>query len=160
MLYQAMDFGSAAFNSSQDRWAASVKSRVGLDWTVVVGDTNQVASKARSLPTPEGLRPEKIAWSDDKLMILIEKDKNIVAFETIPTAESPEWKQISTFSFPGQNVYILNKSETLEITEAKENNSTVVEVARVWFTGDRNVVAKIDNFALRGYDLIGSYAFI
>ena len=93
-------------------------------------------------------------------MILAKKDKGVVAFETNPKAESPTWKPISSHLFPGQLDYMLNKSESLEINDVKENGKPGFEVVRVWFTGDRNVVAKINDFIMRGYDLLGPFAFV
>jgi hypothetical protein len=47
---------------------------------------------------------------------------------------------------------MLNKSESLEVTQINENGKPAVEVAKVWFTGDRNVVAKISGFTMKGND--------
>lgn len=160
MLYQAMDFGEAAFNSAHDQWAGYVRPRLGTEWTVVIGRVGQEASKARVLPMPDNTKPVKIAWSDDTLMILVKEDLGMIAFETNPKAESSAWKQVGDYNFPGQNRFVLNKSETLEINEIKENGKPGFEVVRVWFTGDRNEVAKITDFTMQGYDLLGPYAFI
>jgi hypothetical protein len=160
MIYQAFDFGDAALNNVQDRWAGYVRPRLGFEWTVVVSRMGQDSSEAETLPLPEGTQPGKIAWSGETLMILVNKDDRKVAFETTPKVGTSEWKPVGAFAFPGRDAFMLNKSETLEIDQVKEDGKPGVEVARVWFTGDRNVVAKIDGLTLRGCDLLGRFAFI
>lgn len=160
MLYHAFAFGAAAFDGSHDRWAAFVRPGVGGGWTVVVGSVSQKESKPRVLRMPEGVQPGEIAWSLDTLMILAKKGIGSIAYETNPADESPTWKQTTEHNFPGYYDFILNKSETLVIDEIRENGKPGFEVVREWFTGDRNVVARISDFTMRGYDLIGPYAFV
>lgn len=160
MLCHAFDFGAAAYDSTKNRWAVFVRSRLAFEWHVVWGHINQPASKAVTLPLPEGVEPSGITWSGDKLMILTNKDDRNVAFETTPGTEASAWKPVNLLSYPGQDAYMLSKSETLVIEAVSEGGKPGVEVARVWFTGDRNVVSKISDFTLRGYDLIGPFAFI
>jgi hypothetical protein len=155
MLHHAMDFGNAAVNKAQDRWAAFVKPGLGVDWTIVIGDM-QGTTKTQTLPMPSDARPGKIAWSDDTLMVLSDK----AAFVTTPGAEAPVWKQIAPYYFPGWNSFVLNKSESLEISQVTEGGKPAVEVARVWFTGERTVVARISDFTMEGSDLLSPYAFI
>ena len=64
------------------------------------------------------------------------------------------------FDRGGWNDFVLNKSQTLEITQITENGKPTVEVALVWFTGDRDVKAKISGLTMRGDDLVGGYAFV
>ncbi|MHB9130235.1 MAG: hypothetical protein ACYDBB_03975 [Armatimonadota bacterium] len=155
-LYAALDFGDAALNSAQDTWAGFVRPALGAAWGVVVARIGQEDAKAQMLPLPEGMRPGQIAWSGEKLMILVTKDEKTACFEITPTAEKPEWKAAPVHTFPKTRDYMLNKSETLVIEQVKENGKPSVEVARVWFTGDRNVTAKIKGLTLRGYDLLGA----
>lgn len=160
LLYRGMDFICAALNNSHDRWAAVVRPRLGLDWTVVVGKMDHAESNVRTLALHDGIKPDKIAWSDDKLMIQVSNGKSSVAYEITPSDEKPEWKKVGMFYYPGQNKYMLNRSVTLEITENQENSKAGFEVTKVWFTGNRNVVAKVNNFVMRGYDLLGPIAFV
>lgn len=160
MLYQAFDFGPAALDIPHDRWAGFVRPMVGAAWIVVVGQPGQADSKVRQIDLPEGVKTEKIAWSGDKLMILVKKDDRSVAYETNPAIEASKWKLVDIFTFPGQDAYMLNKSESLEIEQFNKDDDPNVEVARVWFTGDRNVVAMIGGFTMQSYDLLGSYAFM
>lgn len=162
ILYHAMDFGAAAFNGNHDEWAGYVRPGLGSGWKVVVNRVGQETSKAQVLPMPEGMQPGEIAWSGDTLMILVKKgdSKGLIAFETNPRDKEPVWKQASANNFPGYNDFVLNKSESLVIEEVKADDKVNVEVARVWFTGDRNVVATISDFTMQGYDLLGPYAFI
>lgn len=158
-LYSAFDFGAAAFNEKQDTWAGFVRPAVAAAWNVVVARIGQ--EDAKTLPLPDGVQPGQIAWSGDKVMILVKKDKGMACYEITPTAETPEWKSVGAHLFPGLKFYMLNKSESLEITQITENGKPSVEVARVWFTGDRKVKAKINGLTLRGDDLFGMrYAFI
>jgi len=158
-LYGGFDFGEAAVNDTQDQWAGFVRPTLGLYWNVVISSLNNSA-KAVTIPLPDDTKPGKIAWSNDKLMILVGKGQGTIAYETDPKAQSPSWKQVQVYYFPGHDKFILNKSESLEIEEVKEDSKTAVEIARVWFTGDRNEVAKISGLTLKGYDLIGPYAFV
>lgn len=160
MLYQGMDFVDAALDVRHNRWAAFVRPRVGAAWTVVTGQLDQEGSKAKIMPLPEGTRPEKMAWSLDDLMILVKKGNGALAFSTNPAAEPPAWKPVSTSTFPGQMDFVLNKSESLVVEQAKDADKPTVEVARVWFNGDRNPVATISGFTMQGCSLVGPYAFI
>ncbi len=160
LLYGALDFGDAAFTSAEDQWAGFVRPELGTDWTIVIGLVGKDTSKAKTLTLPEGVQPSKIAWSGETLMIMVNKADRTLAYETSPKADRPEWKAVGVHTFPGQDSFMLNKSETLEIDQVKDSSKPVVEVARVWFTGDRNLVAKISDFTLRGYELLGPYAFI
>lgn len=160
-LYGAFDFGEAAMNSAQNEWAGFVRPTLGAVWNIVVARIGQDSSNALTLPLPDGVRPGRIAWSGEKIMILVPKGDRTVCFETSLKASPSEWKEVGAYTFSGLTSYMLNKSESLEIDQVMENGKPIVEVARVWFTGDRNVIAKISGFTLRNYDLLGSrYAFI
>ena len=78
----------------------------------------------------------------------------------IPELRNTAWKQVALITSPDRTTSCSIRARSLEISEVKENGKSSVEVARVWFTGDRNVVATITDFTMRGYDLIGPYAFI
>lgn len=159
-LYSAFDFGDAAMNSVQDKWAGFVRPSVGAAWNVVVAGIGQNTNNAQTLPLPDGFKPDRIAWSGEMLFILGKKEEQPVCFETSLKAGESEWKEVGSYIFPGLTEFMLNKSETLEIDQVTENGKPGVEVALVWFTGDRNVVAKISDITLSGYDLVGGYAFI
>jgi len=160
MLYRGMDFGDTALDVAHNRWAGFVKPRLGAAWAIVTGQLDEGSLITRSISLPDEVWPGKIAWSLDNIMILGKNKDHMVAFETNPTAEPVVWKPASTMNFPGQDAFVLNKSETLVIEQVKEGNKSAVEVARIWFTGDRNVVASIPDFTMQGYDLLGPYAFI
>ncbi len=159
-LYSAFCLGAAAFSRNQDQWAAFVRPRLAYEWTIVVGRTDGDSSKAVTLQLPEDKRPENIAWSGDDLIIMIKDDNGSSVYSTNPAAESPAWKKIGIYDFPGHNKFLLNKSESLEINEIKKDDKPGAEVARVWFTGDKNVVATIADFKMKGYDILGPYAFL
>ena len=154
-LQAAFDFGEAALNDAQNEWAGFVKPSVGKGWEVVIAPTDEAKTQVQTLSLPVGVRPEHIVWSGEKLMIMTKNAENIVYFEISPKTDKAQWKPIGSHLYPGLTDYMLNKSETLEINQIKENNKPVVEVVRVWFTGDRNVKARIEDFTLRGYDLLG-----
>jgi len=156
-LLEAFDFGEAALNG--DEWAGFVRPGLGAIWNVTVAHPGQEGKLA--LPLPEGARPQRIAWVDDRLMILVTIGEKSVYYETTPHAAEPAWKAVDGFSFPGVLDFVLNKSQTLEIGQAPLETKPCVEIALVWFTGDRDVVARIDGLTLRGCELIGwGYAFI
>lgn len=161
LLHSAFDFGEAALNDSQDKWAGFVRPMVGGAWTVVVARIGGDTAKPQVLPLPDGVRPGQIAWSGGNLMILAKNGERATCFEISQSAPAPTWKAVGVHLFPGLPDYMLNKSETLEIDQIKENGRSSVEVALVWFTGDRNVKARINDVTLRGYDfLAGRYAFV
>lgn len=160
MLCHAFSFGPVAFNSTQDQWAGYIRTRVGSDWVVVVNGVNQDASKEKIISLPEETKPEKIAWSVDKLMILVKKNDRLVAFKTDPKAANPTWQSATLYDFPGQDSLILNRSETLSIEQVEKDGKQNVEVTRVWFTGERKPVINIDNFSMQGYEVLKYYAFI
>ncbi|HEY3377088.1 MAG TPA: hypothetical protein VGL77_06280 [Armatimonadota bacterium] len=145
----AFDFGAAALNKAQDRWAAFVRPTLGAVWNIA---TNRIGAQAKPqrLPLPEGVQAGRIAWADDKLLILVKKGEGSLCYEATPDGEQTQWTAVPSYRFPAQS-YRLNKSETLEIHEVKENGTPDVEVARVWFTGDRKVIATISGLTLRGY---------
>jgi hypothetical protein len=138
LLYRGMDFGAVSFNVDNNRWAGFVRLRLALDWNVVVARVGEDKSKAIVLPMPEGTRPGAIAWSGDNLMVMVDKDDTKPVFEISPNNEKPVWKPINSFYFPGYDRFVLNKSESLSIDQIEENGKPCVEIARVWFTGDRN----------------------
>lgn len=154
MLQGAFDFGDATMNSAQNAWAAFVRPSLGSIWNIEVGHVRQAGAKILTLPLPEGVQPGRIAWSGDKLLILEQKGERMRCFEALPAADKPEWKAVGANVFPGLKSYMLNKSESLEITGIKEQEKTRVEVASVWFTGDRTVIATINGLSLGGYDLL------
>lgn len=161
LLQGAFDFGDVALNSAQDRWAGFVKPRVGAGWQVVVARIGQADAGKQTLPLPEGVRPGQIAWADSKLMILVTKGEGQVCFENTPNADKPAWREIAICEFPKLPDLVLNRSETLDIDQAQAEGKPSVEVARVWFTGNRNVITRINGLTLRGYDLLGwGYLFI
>lgn len=160
LLHSAFDFGDAASNDAQTEWAGYVRPTLGGVWNVVIGRVADKGADLRTVPLPDEARPGQIAWSGETLMILVKKGEGTACFEITPKAGTSEWKEAAASAFPRAD-YVLNKSETLEIEQVKGVAKPVVEVARVWFTGDRNIVAKISNLTLRGYDLFtGRYAFI
>ncbi len=160
-LYSAFDFGEAAFNDTQDQWAGFVRPALGDVWSVVIGRIGKEDTDAQILPLPGGVTPISIAWSGARVLILTGKNEQSFCFETTPKSTSAEWKNADTQSFPGTMDYALNKSETLEISQITKNGKWSVEVARVWFTGDRKLLATIDDFTLRGNKLLGGrFAYI
>lgn len=159
-LSSAFSFGAAAFNSKQDKWAAIVRHMLGATWTIVVASTRDDKAKSQILPLPDGVRPQQIAWSGEKLMTLAKSEEKWSCYETTPGAAAPAWKAVDAYTFPGLPEYMLNKSESLEISEVEVDGKSGVDVALVWFTGDRNVQARVEGVTLKGYDfLAGRYAF-
>lgn len=159
ILLAAFDFGAAAFNGAQDTWAGFVRPRLGGNWHVVVARIGQTLAQAQTLPLPDGVQPGRIAWSADQVFILTSDGK--ASYAIMPGAATPTWKSVGVHLFPGRTSYMLNKSESLEITQVTKDGKPSIEVARVWFTGDRKVVATIPGVTLRDDDLLGlRYAFI
>ena len=76
-------------------------------------------------------------------------------------ATAPRWTAVENHRFQEARGYMLNKSEWLEVTQAGTAEHPSVEVARVWFTGDRHVLTTINGMTVRGYELLGAgYAFV
>lgn len=161
LLHSAFAYGGAAFNSKQDKWAALVKPSVGAWWTVVITPTAGDRTKRQVLRVPDKVRPEQIAWSGDKIMILSKTGEMLACHETTPSNAKPEWKAVAAYLFPLLPDYMLNKSESLDISEVTADGKPGIEVARVWFTGNRNVLARIEGVTLTGQDLLpAGYAFV
>ncbi len=160
-LSSAFDFGAAAMNEAQDKWAAFSRPMVGTAWNVVVAPLAKGDAKEQTLPLPDGTRPDRIAWSGDQIIILVKKGEKTAAYTISPASATPEWKAAAVENYPWFSRFMLNKSESLEITQVKENGKPGVEVARVWFTGDRKVKATISGVTLRNYDFLGMrFAYI
>lgn len=161
-LLSSFYIGAAALNEKGDAWAAISRPQVGGGWQVVVSRIGENIEKI-TLPLPDGMMPEQLAWSGEKLMLVISKPpvlpqlgSQLGCIETMPFADAPTWKTTVIEMFPGLPPFMLNKSETLEVTQEGTEEKPVVEVTRVWFTGDRTVKATIKGLTLRGYDLVGA----
>lgn len=168
-LYSAFAFGAAALRTVDHTWAAYVRPRVGGAWGIVVACIGLDEAQPQTLPLPEGFQPGRIAWAGDKLMILSYKGEMMVCFAITPNADKPAWTAVAANTFPGLKSYSLGKSVMLDVTEVTQDGKPRVEVADVWFTGDRNVLATIPGLTLRGHDLlllrtydhqVGRYFFI
>ncbi len=157
-LYSAFDIGAGAFNESQDSWAAFARPGIGTGWNIAVAKIGD--EKAVTLPLPADVKPQKIAWAGEMVMIQVGKDKGTIYYEINPKAATPEWKAINSYRFPGAMDFVLNKSESLEIEQVGTKEKPKVEIATVWFTGDRKLVATIPGLSMRGNELFGGYAFI
>lgn len=161
MLHSAFDVGEAAINGAQEKWAGFVRPMMGAAWSIAVAGIGGSAADTQTLPLPDGVSPGRIAWSGDMIMILSSKDDQKICFEISPNAAKPEWKRVAAHLFPGLTSFSLNKSEVLSIDQVTENGKPCVEVSRLWFTGDRDLVARISDIELLGYAFHeGRYAFI
>lgn len=158
-LGAAFSFGAAALNEKQDTWAAYARTQVGGGWAVQVA---RIGAKADPLivPLPAGVQPGQIAWVNGKVMIKMMKGEMPIAYNLDPAAAAPAWAPAAAHTFPGMDEYLLNKSESLSIDQVKKDGKPAVEVAGVWFTGDRNVLATIPGLTLRGEDLLGRFAVV
>lgn len=161
-LYAAFDFGEVTLNDTQDTWAGFVRPMLGNPWTVVVARIGQDSATAQLLPLPDGVKPGKIAWSGKDLLILNTIGIGSASYSITPSEDTPAWKAINSYSFPSFNDMVLSKSETLEVEQikVKPGEKPSVEVARIWFTGERTVKVKIDGLTLKGYELFSGYLFL
>lgn len=158
-IYTAFDFGDVALSSAQDEWAGYMRPMIGAEWSIVIAGMDQDSKK--TLPLPDGVKPGKIRWSGESLIILVKKGDRMTCFEISPKSDKPEWKEVGIYNFPGLPPYLLSRSETLEINQIMEDGKPAVEVVSVWFSGDRNEIAKISDFTLRDSDLsFGRYVFV
>ncbi len=159
-LYSAFEFGAAALNDKQDKWAAFVKPMLGREWGVMVAPVNGSKAKSTALALPDNVRPGSIAWSNDKVMVLSKTNDAPMCYEMSPGDAKPAWKQVGAHEFPGPE-YMLNRSQSLEISQITENGKPAVEVAKVWFTGNHDVIAKIPGVIMQTYDFVGGrWAFV
>lgn len=160
-LYGAFAFGSAAANSAGTEWAAFIRPGLGSGWHIVVGKIGEESHSPPTLPLPEGIQAGQIAWSGENVQILARDGERAIAFEISPKAASPAWKPVPASDFPGMPDYMLNKSESLDISQITEDGKTFVDVATVWFTGDRKPIARIPGMTLSSYDFLGGrYVFV
>lgn len=169
LLHSALDFGAAATDATNTRWAALVRPRLGSAWNVTVANLADSEATPLALPMPDGVQPVnvptgKIVWTESgklqlELSILdrIVIEQKFECFEIDPQAASPAWNVIPCHTFVGNPDFMLNKSETLEVIPITRNAKTVIEVSRLWFTGTRKIIATIsgENFTLNGWDLLG-----
>ncbi|MHB0935807.1 MAG: hypothetical protein ACYDCO_01295 [Armatimonadota bacterium] len=151
-LHAALDFGEAALNGAGDEWAGFVRPRLGTAWNVTVVKLGQEAGQV--LPLPDGARPLRIAWDGDRLMILVTVGEKTPCYATSPHADAPKWEAANHFDFPGARDFVLNKSQSLGVDQVKDGKPGV-EVAIVWFNGNRDKVATIDGLTLRGCEMLG-----
>lgn len=155
-LHASFAIGPAALDEAQGAWAALVRPRVGQDWSVVVGRVGSGSAEKQTLPLPEGIRPRQIAWSGSEVLVLAGEGNTAQCLAASPSSASPEWEAVSPVQFPGHRPFLLNKSESLDVRQTGTEDKPSVEVARVWFTGDRNTVATIEGLSLSDYDLVGA----
>ncbi|MEN6371635.1 MAG: hypothetical protein ABFD64_06430 [Armatimonadota bacterium] len=161
MLYQGADFCGASFDKARNQWAAIVRPKLGDKWNIALGDKEHTGSNARLLPIPEGVRPAGVDWMDDKLTISTENDDNSRSiYEMDPAEKQLKWQEIGIFESQPKNEYLINRSVTLKMNELKENGKTNLEVTLVKFTGERNVVAEIDDFTMQSCKILWPYILI
>jgi hypothetical protein len=158
-LYGAFFIGTAALNAAQDTWAAVVRQQVGAGWSLAVKRMD--ADKVIALPLPDGIVPRQLLWSEGQVMLQATKADRLVFFVVTPTEVRPAWAPLDPVRYQAAQGYMLNKSEWLEVTQTGTKERPAVEVARVWFTGDRKVLATIRNLTLEDDQLIGGgYVFL
>ncbi len=160
LLDSAFAFGAAAIDDAQDKWAAIVRTGLGSGWQIVIAGVKKSGEK-RILEIPQDTKPERIAWSGEDLMIMAAKGTQNSCFRISLKSEKPEWEKADTMNFPGVTDFVLNKSQSLGIEQIEANGKPAVEVATVWFTGNRDSIARIEGLTMRGCDLLlGLYAFV
>jgi len=159
-LCGAFGFGGAALHESQDRWAALVRPRIGGDWMVMVSPLGGDAAQRLTLALPEDLRPQGIAWSGDRVMILASRGEETTCLEVLPTEDHPAWRHCNRFDFPGQREYVLNKSQSLNFQQADDPAQPRVDVEMVSFTGTRHRLASLPGLTLRGANRVGANYFL
>ncbi len=155
VLYASFAFGSAAVNAKGTEWAAFIRPGLGSGWHIVVGKVGQEGHDLPTLPLPDGVQAGQIAWSGENVQILSNDGMRPIAFQISPKAASPKWESVPAYDFPGMPDYMLNKSESLEVYQSTENGKPYVEVASVWFTGDRTTIARINGMTLRDQNFVG-----
>lgn len=155
VIATATDFGDAAVNDKGTKWAAYARPGMGQAWTIMVGNIGGDKKSTAKIDPPDDLKIKDIAWADDTLMILGERNDRIGCLSTVPSADNPEWKPAEVFDFPGATSFVLNKSQNLEVNQITVDNKPCVEVAVVWFTGEKNDVITIDDLKLKDCAIIG-----
>ena len=164
-LASGFAFGDARLNAAQTEWAAFMRPGFGApvmsgntpisQWQIIIGKPGKKGI-LKNLNLPEEVRPGQIAWDGEKLMVWSPKGTGGVCYQISPNVAGSEWKEVGVQLFPGFKDMMLNKSETLEINSTNEGGKPGAEIAAVWFTGDKKVLARISNFAMHGYDLTTS----
>lgn len=168
VLYSAFHVGPAAVNADQSEWTAIVRTMVGSGWYIAVSKVGKSDGNALTIALPDSIRPERIAWSGEDVAILTKEGEALMCWRISPKSEKPEWKKVGGYEFPELTDYMLNKSESLEINQYSKENHPVpkydapyVDIAAVWFTGDRNEIAVIKDFNMAGFDFLGGqYAVV
>ena len=158
-LYSAYAFGPAALNAAGDSWAAFERQMKGRPMQLVVGSVGK--ETVMTLPLPNGDQLDRIAWADGQLLVAMSEDTRTMYFATDPKAAKPTWQAVDASRFPGALDDVLNKSEMLQVTQTGTAGHPNVEVARVWFTGEKKMQATIEGLTLGGHTLLDpGYVFV
>lgn len=178
LLGSAMDYGDAAICAEGEHWAAITKPSLGSGWQVEYGTL--AGSEARVLPLPEGAQGwlSRVAWADEKIVVLVQKADGKLLLEADPFCSEPKWEPAGNYLYPSlkwDESMLLNKSFSLVIGQAPisqqgplsglfEVPTTVVttpvapgvEIGEMHFSGGCTVIARIPRLRIAGYELIGA----
>lgn len=157
-LTAASEFAGAAVEPKAGRWAAFIRPSVGMGWQVSVGAIGK-KSEVTKIDLPEGVKPDRIAWKDQSLNILVWAGEMRRGYTVDPTQSPAVWKVMDVDAFPGFVSVVLNKSQNLDVQQADSTGVPTVEVSNLWFTGTRDMVATIPDMKLGDFDMI-SYRYV
>ncbi|MHB1460646.1 MAG: hypothetical protein ACYC1M_05125 [Armatimonadota bacterium] len=157
-LTGAFAFGGAAVEPKASRWAAFIRPMVGMSWQVSVGELGK-KSDALKIDLPAGVKPDRIAFQDKSLNILVWTGEMRHGYTADLTQSPAVWKAMDVDDFPGFVSVVLNKSQNLDVEQTDVNGVPTVDVANLWFTGTRDTLTTIPNMKLGDYDMI-SYRYV
>ena len=159
-LAKGFAFANCAVDAKHDRWAAAIRPGLGQSWQVYVGSikTKQILNK---LALPEGVKVARMTLDEDNVWIIAQKGEMRSSFKALLTDSALEFKSALMLNYPGYIGFMLNKSESVDVEAKTTDGKSVVEVSRLWFTGDRNPVVTIADMKLDDCDMVtGNYLWL
>lgn len=152
-LGSALYFSDATLAPDGAHWAAITRPGLGMTWVVRTGDVGKPGSVQQAPTLPEDFTPRRIHWTGDQPVIV--DDRTATAYELAGDA----WRKLGAFTPPHLSSRLINKSETLDVKPASAEGHAGLEVLRVWFTGDRKVVATLRDCTLEDFWLVPGLRF-
>lgn len=159
-LESAFDYGEAAVSPDGAKWAAFSRITVGAPWTLSLGGFDAASTKYIPLTLPAGSRPQRLFWTGAQPVIAVLVEGKLASYELTGSAEALPWKALESYRIPSERPVLLNKSETLEVTQISVDGKDAVKVARVWFTGDEKILAVIEGISLAHFSVTPDLRFV
>ena len=157
LIQSALAFVSPVLAPDGKRWAALVRPGVGQGWRLVRSSLEAAPDQAVAVELPEGARPTRVDWEEPNPIVEAQVSGQTRYYEQVGTEGAAAWKERLGYAGPQAASMMLNKSETLDEGPSHEGGT---RVARVWFTGEEKVIARIPNFDVTEFSLSQALDFV